>query len=213
MDGPRLAYAAYMLFFLLLCGSAIVVPLMAFNGDAGWAYDAFAPTCHQKLSRSLCLFHGPEGGPYWIADCTPQDGRYVGGFGDHEEVGIVNGEGATGYKMPYCSRDFGIYGAMLLAGLAYPFVRRLDERALYPAAWLLLAIVPIAIDGGLQIATEIDKPLFHADLLPFDYESTNAVRLATGAIAGFASSFYAIPILANLFGAGAELKNSKAKNR
>jgi len=36
--------------------------------------------------------------------------------------------------------------------------------------------------------------------LPFVYESTNAMRLFTGFLAGFAASLYAIPILMNMFG-------------
>ncbi len=203
MDAPLISYCAYTAFFLLLAGSAVIVPLMAFGSDMQWAYDAFEPTCHQKLSRSLCVFSG-DGGT-WIADCTPQGMAYVNDFSDREAIRVAGEGGSIGYKMPYCSRDFGIYAAMLLGALAYPLVRRLDERAMYPAIWLLLSVVPIAIDGGLQLATELDRPLNRLllgtdeNILPFEYESTNAMRLATGAIAGFAASFYAIPILVNLF--------------
>ncbi|MCI0503873.1 DUF2085 domain-containing protein [Candidatus Micrarchaeota archaeon] len=196
MDRTHAAYATYMLVFLLLCGSALIVPFLAFSQDMGWAYGAFGPTCHQKLSRSLCVWGGDAG--YWIADCTAQGAGYVSDYLDRKEV-RVEGDGSAGYKMPICARDFGIYAAMLLAGAAYPFVRRLDSRTMYPAIYLLLAMVPIALDGGLQLATEIDKPLLGSDLIPFEYESTNAMRLLSGAIAGFAASFYAIPVLVNIF--------------
>lgn len=200
MDKTSAAYAAYMIFFLILSASPIIVPLLAFSQDMGWAYDAFAPTCHQKMSRSLCVFNS-EGGGYWIADCTEQGGGYVSDHLDRKAVRVER-DGAAGYKMPFCSRDFGIYAAMLIAGALYPFVRRLDSRAMYPAIYLLLAMVPIALDGGLQLASEIDEPLFGFNILPFEYESTNMMRLLTGAIAGFAASFYAIPVLVNVFSPG-----------
>jgi uncharacterized membrane protein len=201
MDKAKIAYAGYMLFFLFFAGSMILVPFLAFQKDMGFAYDAFAPTCHQKLSRSLCVFNENES--FWIDDCTAQGGGYVSDLNDRRGIGVVNGD-VTGYKMPVCSRDFGIYFAMLLAGAVYPFVRRLESRSMYPAAYLILAMVPIAVDGGLQLLTEIDKPLLGGNAIPFEYESTNMMRLLTGAAAGFAASFYAIPILVNIFGGPAE---------
>jgi uncharacterized membrane protein len=208
MDKAHLAYAAYMLVFLILAGSALLVPFLAFSQDMGWAYSAFGPTCHQKMSRSLCLFRSDTG--YWIADCTEQGGAYVGDYLDRKLVRVEEGN-VIGYKMPICARDFGIYAAMLLAGAIYPFIRRLDSRAMYPAAYLILAMVPIALDGGLQLISEIDKPLLGFNIIPFEYESTNAMRLLTGAIAGFAASFYAIPVLVNIFSPGYESPAASAK--
>ncbi len=210
MERAIIAYAGYIVFFLLLVGSTLLIPLLAFDGDMGWAYDAFAPTCHQKLSRSLCLFR--EGGALWIADCTEQGEGYIGDYSDRRGIAVHHGD-AVGYKMPICARDFGIYAAMLIAGAIYPFVRRLESRAMLPAIYLLLAMVPIALDGGLQIFTEIDKPLFGSNIMPFEYESTNAMRLLTGAIAGFAASFYAIPVLVNVFASPADGRPDKRRGR
>jgi uncharacterized membrane protein len=216
MDRAHVAYLAYMLFFLILAGSALIVPILAFNSDMDGAYAAFGPTCHQKLSRSLCVFRasvadGSAAGGYWVADCTLQGGGYVNDYVDRTTVRVET-QGATGYKMPICARDFGIYGAMLLAGAIYPFVRRVGSRAMYPAFYLLLAMVPLALDGGIQLATELDRPLTGSDIIPFEYESTNAMRLLTGAIAGFAASFYAIPVLVNVFSPGYELPPRQAGN-
>ncbi len=93
-------------------------------------------------------------------------------------------------KMPVCSRDIGLYAAMLIGGLMYPLARKLEDDV-PPSIFLILALVPIGIDGGVQIVSEIG-------ILPFLYESTNAVRLITGAVAGLAAAFYAIPILTSL---------------
>jgi uncharacterized membrane protein len=52
--------------------------------------------------------------------------------------------------------------------------------------------VPIGLDGGLQLASD-------TGLVAFAYESTNMIRVITGGIAGLAASFYAIPVLMNMF--------------
>ncbi|MDD5171434.1 MAG: DUF2085 domain-containing protein [Candidatus ainarchaeum sp.] len=183
-------YGAYVGFFLIIMAAILAVPLLAFQQDMGAAYDAFAYTCHQKLSRSLCVFSDGDG--YWIGDCTNQTGGYVATAADRRIV-EVRTDSIVGYKMPVCARDFGLYGAMLLGAIIYPFVRKLDDKTIYPAIYLILAIVPLALDGGIQLVSEIG-------ILPFVYESSNAIRLLTGAIAGFAATFYAIPMLMNMFG-------------
>ncbi len=97
----------------------------------------------------------------------------------------------TGFKVPVCARDVGLYLSMLFGGLVYPLVRRINDRYVYPAIYLVIAMVPIGIDGTVQLLSDIG-------LLPFVYESTNELRLITGFIAGFVAAFYAIPILVNL---------------
>lgn len=196
MKNALVAYAFYMGFFAILLGAVFITPFLAFTGDMGGVYGAFSVTCHQKISRSLCLFSGGSG--YWIADCLPQGGEFVESPEDRTTV-KVQGDSFTGYKMPVCSRDIGLYGAMLLGGVIYPFARRIEDRHVFPSIWLVLAIVPLGLDGGMQLVSELG-------LLPFIYESTNSMRLLTGAIAGFAAAFYAIPILVNLVSADAPAK-------
>lgn len=187
MESIKAVYLGYLAFFLILVASILAVPLLAFGNDMGAAYAAFSVTCHQKLSRSLCLFN--DGDSLWIADCTPQEGVFVQSSDDRNEI-KVSYDGATGFKMPVCSRDIGMYAAMLFGGLAYPLARRLDDDV-PPSIFLIIALIPIGLDGGVQIISEMG-------ILPFVYESTNWIRLLTGAIAGLAAAFYAIPILANL---------------
>jgi uncharacterized membrane protein len=170
MQREIIIYAVYSLLFLALVGSIIAVTLLAESQDMSGAYEAFKLTCHQKLSRSMCMFNDGQG--RWIGE-------------------------AMGYKMPVCSRDIGLYGALLIGALVYPLVREIDDKELYPPVLLVVAILPLALDGGLQFATAV---LFRMGSIDFVYESTNAIRLVTGIIAGFAASFYAIPILMNMFG-------------
>ena len=65
-------------------------------------------------------------------------------------------------------------------------LKRHDKKEILPAIWLILAIVPIGIDGTGQ-------------LLGF-WESTNLIRAITGGIVGIAIAVYMIPILNKIFG-------------
>jgi len=71
----------------------------------------------------------------------------------------------NGNQMPFCARDVG-----LLLGLVLGFGFAMFVRWKIPPLLVLLGLVPIAIDGGLQQVTS--------------YESTNPLRVATGLVAG-----------------------------
>ncbi len=73
----------------------------------------------------------------------------------------------NGNQMPFCSRDLGLFlGIALGFGIATFFILQLNPM------WLLIGLVPIGLDGGLQLVTE--------------YESTNPMRLVTGMAGGAA---------------------------
>ncbi len=198
MEKEHLIYTLYMVFFSILVGLILATPFLAFSGDVSSIYDAFSYTCHQKLSRSLCVFSDGQG--LWIADCTPQTGEYIADLADRTTIG-VEADGVIGYKIPVCSRDLGLYAAMLFGGAIYPVLRELKDRNIYPALYLIIALVPLAIDGSLQFVSD-------AGIIPLGYESTNFIRLLTGSIAGLVSALYAIPVLINMF-----TEEKKAKSR
>ena len=68
-------------------------------------------------------------------------------------------------QMPFCARDVGIF-----AGLTFGFVWALGRRIELTLPMIILALIPIGLDGTIQLFT--------------DYESTNIRRVATGLIAG-----------------------------
>jgi uncharacterized membrane protein len=191
MERPKIIYCIYVGLLIILMGLIAFTPYVAFSdlGLAKTLYGGFAPTCHQKISRSLCLF---EGNATSIGDCTPQNGAYVAD--DRANLSVVR-SGALGFKFPVCSRDIGIYLAMLLGALAYPFVFRLEDKKILPMFILIAALVPIGIDGTVQLLADLG-----ISILGFPYESTNFLRLLTGGVAGFVASFYVIPILNRMFG-------------
>jgi uncharacterized membrane protein len=75
-----------------------------------------------------------------------------------------------GTPMPLCARCVGIYAGMLAGILLFRAVPLLRERVMRIVA--IVAVTPLAIDGLTQLAGL--------------RESTNPLRLATGAIAGIA---------------------------
>jgi uncharacterized membrane protein len=82
----------------------------------------------------------------------------------------------SGAPMPICARCTGIYAGLLGGVLLFPLLLRLRERVMRKAA--LAALLPLAIDGLTQ-------------LMQFR-ESTNAIRVATGALAGLAFGLWAL---------------------
>ncbi|HVG23566.1 MAG TPA: DUF2085 domain-containing protein [Thermoanaerobaculia bacterium] len=81
-----------------------------------------------------------------------------------------------GAPMPLCARCVGIYGGMLAGIVAFCAVPLLRERVM--RAFAFAAATPLAIDGLTQ--------LFGLR------ESTNPLRLATGAIAGLAFGLWVL---------------------
>jgi uncharacterized membrane protein len=71
----------------------------------------------------------------------------------------------NGNQMPFCARDVGLFLGLVLGFGFAMFVR----WKIHPVL-VLVGLVPIAIDGGLQFVSS--------------YESTNPLRLATGTLAG-----------------------------
>ena len=75
----------------------------------------------------------------------------------------------NGNQMPFCARDLGLFAGLVL-GMAVALVTQIRPR------WYLVALgfFPMALDGVWQLLT--------------DYESTNAVRLLTGILAGVSAA-------------------------
>jgi len=128
---------------------------------------------------------------------------------EHRTI-IINGN-----QMPVCARDVGIFmgvlfGAALLARgvvddspartflsimpkriATNRFIQR--RRGIIVAGFMVLLIVPTALDGGIQMLSTMD-------LLPFglSYESTNPTRLLTGFPMGTAAALLMTTLIMTL---------------
>jgi uncharacterized membrane protein len=84
----------------------------------------------------------------------------------------------AGYQACLCTRCMAIYTSMLLAGLYLALFRSTQIRPLNWKFWLL-AMVPMALDGGTQL---------------FGWRESNlALRLLTGAIFGLGTAWFLFP--------------------
>ncbi len=173
----RNGYIIYMIIILLFAVPILVTPIFLYNHENAFnkMQKTYAFACHQLASRSYCYF--PEKGS--IENCYDSSE-----FKPNKDA-IVEKEGEKGYKFPVCARDLGIYFFMILGGF-FVFAMSKQEEMIPPhAIWLILALIPIGLDGGTQ-------------LLGWR-ESTNLIRVITGAITGFVIPFYIVPILNRIF--------------
>ena len=84
----------------------------------------------------------------------------------------------AGYQACLCTRCMAIYGSMLIAGLTFLLFRSAQIRPLNWKFWLL-AMVPMALDGGTQL---------------FGWRESNVfLRLLTGAIFGLGTAWFLFP--------------------
>ena len=79
-------------------------------------------------------------------------------------------------QMPFCARCTAIFfGIVVGVAILMFLVIELNIWA------LLLALVPMGLDGGIQLITQ---ELYYNGTIGFFYESTNLMRFITGTIAG-----------------------------
>jgi len=168
-------------------------------GPARLLYTIYSPLCHQFGFRSFFLFGEQAYYPLkeaGIAGVKTFD--EITGFQDLANPYSIArlqarqylGDPVVGYKVALCERDVAIYGAILLFGLIYMFVRgRLP--GLHWMLWLLIGLAPIGLDGFSQLFSQFDWPWL-ASLVPYR-ESTPFLRLLTGGLFGFATAWFAYP--------------------
>ena len=124
------------------------------TAPANIIYRAYSYVCHQFAFRSWFLF-GPqivyprvEAG---VANLTSyQQATGLEGL-DLLSARAFTGNQQLGYKVALCERDVSIYVGILLFGILFAFVRKKREiKPLHWALWILIAIIPIGLDGFSQ---------------------------------------------------------------
>lgn len=158
--------------FGALVGLPILAPVLyhwGYDGPAALIHAVFHPLCHQLPERSFFLF-GPS--------VTYSYDALAALLGQGSVPQRWVGSPALGFKMAVCERDIAVYGSMVLAGIAFNWLRRL--RPLSVRQFLLL-IVPMAVDGGGQFIGL--------------WSSTWLTRVITGALFGVACIGLTYPYL------------------
>ena len=185
--------AAFSLVVLIYAGLPFLAPTLMKVGATGPAriiYTMYSPFCHQFAFRSFFLF-GPQAAyPRELAGTDLVSYGEATGMDEQDVIAARRyvGDETVGYKTALCERDIGIYVGILFAGLVYGFIR--NRRSVKPLPlkfWFLLGIVPIALDGGTQLISQLG-------IFPFPArESTPLLRTATGLLFGAMNVWMAYP--------------------
>ncbi len=206
--GDRLSFFLarhYLLVFNLILAFYVGLPFLApvfkhIGADlpARVIYRMYSPLCHELAFRSWFLFGEQAYYPLSLA--------HIRGVTTFEEAsGILaprallyvqarqfEGNARMGYKVALCQRDVAIWGALLLFGLVFAVTGR-RFRSLPIAIWILLGILPVALDGGTQLLSQLPLSSL-ANLLPMR-ESTPFLRTLTGALFGFLTGWFGFPLI------------------
>ncbi len=172
-----------------------VAPVLMKSGaevPARWIYAVYGPVCHQLAFRSWFLFGEQAAYPRSLAGLDTVSYGAATGLPEDDLLAAraFLGDQRLGFKVALCERDIGIYGGILIAGLAFGLLRR-RARPLPLWAWLVFGILPMAIDGGSQLISGLP-------LLPTEWgarESTPFLRTATGLLFGVLNVWLAYPHL------------------
>ncbi|MGL4651251.1 MAG: DUF2085 domain-containing protein [Caldilineaceae bacterium] len=179
-DGIILWIARHWLaLFNVAFGLYVLLPFLAptflhlgLPGAARPIYALYSFTCHQIPDHSYFVF-----GPYFV---PTQEELVAAGMEATTNLCVerrFRGNEQIGFKVALCQRDVAIYGAVFVGGLLFALIRR-RVRPL-SGKLFLLAMIPIALDGGTQL---------------FGWrESTWWLRTLTGALFGLAALLWIYP--------------------
>ncbi len=163
----------------------VILPILAptlmhlgHRGLAGLIYTLYHPLCHQLPERSYFLF----GRDHLISTYSLSHLKSLGvlpGNSPWQRREFV-GNAVLGYKMAFCQRCFASYLSLFLAGVAFGVTgRKWRELSL---TGLVLMLLPMALDGGLQIVGL--------------HESNWMFRTITGALFGTGVVWFTYPRVA-----------------
>ena len=199
----------------LYIGLAVLAPVLmaaGFTGLGQGIYRFFSFQCHQLPQRSYYLF-GPAGGIQ-----TYSLDQVVAWGADSSNVFTLRafvGNPEVGFKMAIAHRLTAIHTAMFVGGLLWALIgRRLPRLSVLG---FVLLILPMALDGGSHILSEITRLGFRESnawavwltggLFPSSFYLGTTVgslnwllRTLTGTLFGLATIWFVYPYLADGFG-------------
>ncbi len=188
-------FIATILLLVFYLGAAFLAPMMMKTGHQRFAqmiYKVYRPACHQLAYRSFFLFGEQAIYPLELAGLEGfKTYEEITGFdaGDADAAKNLVGNEQMGYKIALCQRDLAIFSSILLFILIYAcFGKRIKPLSWW--VWLLLAVIPIGLDGTSQLISQMRLTWLSCLALR---ESTPFLRLLTGFLFGFLSAWFIIP--------------------
>jgi len=200
---------------LLLVTLPFAAPLLmaaGWTGPGEFLYRLYALFCHQLPQRSWFLF-GPKF-TYTLAEIS-QAAPAADAWG----LRVFYGTPEMGWKVAWSDRMISFYTMTPIFGLFYMLLRRL--RPIRPLPWrlLVLALLPLALDGGAHALNDLlygisasgfrDTnawlALLTGNAFPAFYKGDHAgtfnwwMRLLTGLLAAWSVAFWFFPWLDRVF--------------
>ena len=179
---------------ILYLGLPFLAPVLmsaGYNRPATTIYRFYGLVCHQLAFRSWFIFGDQSAYPReaaYISGLVPFEAATGVAEDDELAARAFIGEEDIGYKVALCQRDVAIYGGILLFGLVFSLTgRKIKPLPWY--LWLLIGIVPIAIDGFSQLLSQPPLGFF-----PYR-ESTPLLRSITGFLFGLTTAWFGFPIV------------------
>jgi uncharacterized membrane protein len=189
------------IFLLLYFGLPFLAPVFKAAGmerAADAVYTIYKPLCHQWSFRSWFLFGKQAYYPHEAAE-IPGVLSFESATGITEEndpsrmqAREFTGKETVGYKVALCQRDEAIWGSMFLFGFIYALTGR-RIRKLHWILWIAIGLVPVGLDGFSQLLSQIPGEVLQS-ILPYR-ESTPILRTITGALFGWATAWFTIPLM------------------
>ncbi|MGD1993643.1 MAG: DUF2085 domain-containing protein [Anaerolineae bacterium] len=176
---------------LLYVGLPFLAPILMRVGvePVGRAiYALYRPLCHQLPYRSWYLFGSQlHYGQEELARLVGAEALVPHGY---------IGDPTLGFKVALCQRDTAIYGTIFLAGVLFALIRR---RVRPLPLWVyVLFILPMALDGGLQLFSYALPILIPSLDIP-TLESNPVRRVITGSLFGLGTVWLAYPYVEESF--------------
>ena len=181
------------LILLIYFGLPFLAPVLMKVGLQSAAqpiYSMYKLSCHELAFRSWFLFGEQTAYPRASAQI---DGlvTYGEATGNSEDDLLTarnfQGNEQMGYKVAFCQRDIAIYVAMFTFGIIFSLTNR-KIKGLPFLLWVIVGILPIALDGGSQLLSQAFT------FIPYR-ESTPLLRTLTGALFGFTTAWFGFPVL------------------
>lgn len=183
------------LVFLYISG-AILAPILMKMGlpqIAALFYKFYSPFCHQLAFRSFFLFGQQGVYPHQLAGLSVISFGQAAGLDESNllQARAFLGNQTLGYKFALCERDITIYSTIFIFGIVFACFRK-NIKPINWKWWVLLGVLPIALDGGSQLISQSGLQLF--SWLPVR-ESTPFLRMLTGGLFGLMTAWYAYTLL------------------
>lgn len=184
------------LLLAVFIGVPFLAPVLEKSGNsigANIIYKIYKPLCHQLAFRSYFLY-GEQ--PFY-----PRALAHIQGLMNYEEVtgsDVIDvqfardfiGSDLLGYKVAICQRDIAIYGGLIFMGIFFEITGR-KLKGLPWFAWVILSLIPIALDGFSQLPSLAANPPIW---LPIR-ESTPLIRTITGGLFGIGTGWFIYPMM------------------